>query len=39
VIRANARIASGAKVKTVMIADPDGNHLVFAEAIDQEMAR
>jgi predicted enzyme related to lactoylglutathione lyase len=30
---------SGAKVKTVMIVDPDGNHLAFAEAIDQGMAR
>ena len=30
---------SGAKVKTVMITDPDGNHLAFAEAIDQGMAR
>lgn len=30
---------SGAKVKTVMITDPDGNHLAFAEAIDPKMAR
>jgi predicted enzyme related to lactoylglutathione lyase len=30
---------SGAKVKTVMITDPDGNHLAFAEAIDTSMAR
>ena len=30
---------SSAKVKTVMIPDPDGNHLAFAEAIDQGMAR
>ena len=30
---------AGAKVKTVMIVDPDGNHLAFAEAIDQSMAR
>ena len=30
---------SGPKVKTVMITDPDGNHLAFAEAIDQRMAR
>ena len=28
-----------AKVKTVMIADPDGNHIAFAEAIDTTMAR
>jgi predicted enzyme related to lactoylglutathione lyase len=31
--------SSGAKVKTVMITDPDGNHLAFAEAIDPSMAR
>ncbi|MEY2565188.1 MAG: hypothetical protein QOH88_3381 [Verrucomicrobiota bacterium] len=31
--------SSGAKVKTVMIADPDGNRLAFAEAIDPQMAR
>jgi hypothetical protein len=30
---------SGPKVKTVMITDPDGNHLAFAEAIDPSMAR
>lgn len=30
---------SGNKVKTVMIVDPDGNHLAFAEAIDKTMAR
>ena len=30
---------SGEKVKTVMITDPDGNHLAFAEAMDQRMAR
>ena len=28
-----------AKVKTVMIADPDGNHIAFAEAIDTTLAR
>jgi predicted enzyme related to lactoylglutathione lyase len=31
--------SSGAKVKTVMITDLDGNHLAFAEAIDPRMAR
>ena len=31
--------SSGAKVKTVMITDPDGNHLAFAQAIDSTMAR
>lgn len=30
--------SSGARVKTVMITDPDGNHLAFAEAIDPGMA-
>lgn len=29
---------SGAKVKTVMIVDLDGNHLAFAEASDRTMA-
>lgn len=31
--------SSGAKVKTIMITDPDGNHLAFAEALDPTMAR
>ena len=31
--------SSGDKVKTVMITDPDGNHLAFAETIDPSMAR
>jgi hypothetical protein len=30
---------SGDIVKTVMITDPDGNHLAFAEAIDPTMAK
>ena len=30
---------SGEKVKTLMIADPDGNHIAFAEAIDPTMAQ
>jgi predicted enzyme related to lactoylglutathione lyase len=30
---------SGAKVKTLMIADPDGNHIAFAETLDKSMAR
>jgi predicted enzyme related to lactoylglutathione lyase len=29
---------SGEKAKTVMITDPDGNHLAFAETIDRTMA-
>lgn len=31
--------STGAKVKTLMIVDPDGNHIAFAEAIDKSMAR
>jgi len=31
--------SSGAKVKTVMITDPDGNHIAFAEASDPSMAQ
>jgi predicted enzyme related to lactoylglutathione lyase len=30
---------SGVKVKTVMVSDPDGNHLAFAQAFDPTMAR
>jgi len=30
---------SSAKVKTLMIVDPDGNHIAFAEALDGTMAR
>ena len=30
---------SGDKVKTLMITDPDGNHIAFAEAIDPGMAQ
>jgi predicted enzyme related to lactoylglutathione lyase len=30
---------SSEKVKTVMITDPDGNHIAFAEATDPRMAR
>lgn len=29
----------GEAVKTVMITDPDGNHIAFAEASDRSMAR
>ena len=31
--------SSGAKVKTLMIVDLDGNHVAFAETIDKTMAR
>ena len=30
---------TGPKVKTLMITDPDGNHIAFSEAIDPKMAR
>lgn len=31
--------SAAAKVKTVMITDPDGNSLAFAQALDPTMAR
>jgi len=31
--------SSSEKVKTLMITDPDGNHIAFAEALDRSMAR
>jgi predicted enzyme related to lactoylglutathione lyase len=31
--------SSGAQVKTLMIVDPDGNHIAFAQALDKSMAR
>ena len=34
-----SRQASGVKVKTLMITDPDGNHIAFAQAIDPAMAK
>jgi hypothetical protein len=30
---------SGERVKTLMITDPDGNHIAFAEATDPSFAR
>ena len=30
---------SGPKVKTLMIVDPDGNHIAFAQTLDPTMAR
>ena len=30
---------SGEKVKTLMITDPDGNHIAFAEAVDPDLAQ
>jgi predicted enzyme related to lactoylglutathione lyase len=30
--------STGPRVKTLMIVDPDGNHIAFAEAIDRSMA-
>ena len=37
-IDTNQRSSSN-KVKTLMITDPDGNHIAFAEAIDPSMAQ
>jgi predicted enzyme related to lactoylglutathione lyase len=31
--------SDGARVKTLMITDPDGNHLAFAHSTDPSMAR
>jgi hypothetical protein len=31
--------ASNPRVKTLMIVDPDGNHIAFAQALDDKMAR
>ncbi len=30
---------SGEKVRTLMIADPDGNHIAFAQAVDKGLLR
>jgi len=30
---------SNANVKTLMITDPDGNHIAFAQTLDKTMAR
>lgn len=30
---------SSPRVKTVMVTDPDGNHIAFAEALDPDLAR
>lgn len=31
--------SSGVKEKTLMIVDPDGNHIAFAQTIDKSMAQ
>jgi predicted enzyme related to lactoylglutathione lyase len=31
--------SSSSRVKTVMVTDPDGNHIAFAEALDPTLAR
>jgi predicted enzyme related to lactoylglutathione lyase len=33
------RTSAGPQVKTLMITDPDGNHIAFAQAIDQRLAQ
>jgi predicted enzyme related to lactoylglutathione lyase len=35
----DAHSSSGARVKTLMIADPDGNHIAFAQALDPTLAQ
>ena len=35
----DAQASSGEKVKTLMITDPDGNHIAFAEPLDPTLAR
>lgn len=37
--RARVNSTASSKVKTSMIADPDANHIAFAEAVDKSMAR
>ncbi len=34
-----SHLTSGQKVKTLMITDPDGNHIALAEATDPNLAR
>jgi predicted enzyme related to lactoylglutathione lyase len=34
-----ARQTSSPKVKTLMITDPDGNHIAFAQALDPSLAQ
>jgi hypothetical protein len=34
-----SQTSSGPMVKTLMITDPDGNHIAFAQTIDKSMAR
>jgi predicted enzyme related to lactoylglutathione lyase len=34
-----SRMTSGSKVKTLMITDPDGNHIAFAQALDPRLAQ
>ena len=31
--------SAGSRVKTLMVTDPDGNHIAFAETLDRTMAR
>jgi hypothetical protein len=34
-----SQCTSSDRVKTVMVTDPDGNHIAFAQAIDPSLAR
>ena len=35
----NPRVSSNPRVKTLMITDPDGNHIAFAESSDPSLLR
>jgi hypothetical protein len=35
----DAEMNAGEKVQTLMITDPDGNHIAFAEALDPSLLR
>ncbi|SDA60413.1 MULTISPECIES: VOC family protein [unclassified Janthinobacterium] len=36
---AHGALTKTAQVRTIMLTDPDGNHLAFAQALDHTMAR
>lgn len=36
---AHGALTTTAQVRTIMLTDPDGNHIAFAQALDRAMAR
>lgn len=36
---AHGALSSTPQVRTIMLTDPDGNHIAFAQALDSSMAR